>query len=365
MIEVDGSFEEGGGAIVRTALALSTVTRQSFAVNDIRKGRKIPGLKPQHLYCIKALEQLCNADVKGAEEGSLFLKYFPGKLISRDIEIDIGTAGSITLFLQAILLPSLFASRTMNIRITGGTDVKWSTPFDYMNNVFFPQILRFADVKARLLKRGYYPKGNGRIEIKITPRIKLNDFATFPEFRQILGQKVPKYNIIDQPHLIQIKGISHASLSLQKANVAERQAENANSILKKQFDVPIKIQPEYQDTLSTGSGITLWAIFSKNKDDVDENNPIRMGADALGEQGKKAELVGEEAVLSLINEIKSNAPVDSHLADQLLPFMALLKGSKIKTSRITNHSKSNVYAIEKFLDKTFDVDEANGVIESV
>ena len=126
--------------------------------------------------------------------------------------------------------------------------------------------------------------------------------------------------------------------------------------------MPIKITSEYQDTLSIGSGITLWAIFSKNKEDIDESNPIRIGADALGEQGKKAEIVGEEAANSLIKEIESKAPVDRHLADQILPFMALIGNSKIKVSEITNHCRTNIYTIQQFLGEIFKADEKDNTI---
>ncbi len=114
--------------------------------------------------------------------------------------------------------------------------------------------------------------------------------------------------------------------------------------------------------MSIGSGITLWAIFSRNKDDIDENNPIRLGADALGEQGKRAEAVGEEAAQNLIKEIESKAPVDRHLADQLLPFMALAGNSRIKASEITNHCRTNVYTIQQFMGDVFEVDEKNNFI---
>jgi len=125
------------------------------------------------------------------------------------------------------------------------------------------------------------------------------------------------------------------------------------------------MQTSYSETLSTGSGITLWAIFSKQEDEIDLNNPIRLGADALGERGKKAELVGEEAAKTLTAEIRSNAPVDMHLADQILPIMALVSKSKIKTSKITNHTKTNIYTIEKFLGKAFSINESNNIISTI
>jgi len=357
MIRIEGDELEGGGQIIRTALALSTITQQSFEVDNIRKGRRDAGLKNQHLYCVKSLQEFCNAEAEGAEIGSLYLKYYPKKLVAKNLNIDIETAGSITLLLQALLLPSMFVSRPIRISIKGGSDVSWSPSFDYFNNISLPQLQRFAKIEAKLLKRGYYPKGNGKVEININPKFKLNDFSDFNEFHYHLKRNINPYNLLEQNYLIQIKGISHASLNLEQARVAERQAHSAQNILGNRFNVPIKIASEYQNTLSTGSGITLWAIFSKNKDDIDENNPIRLGSDSLGEQGKKAEIVGHEAAASLIGEIESKAPVDRHLADQILPYMALVGNSKIKTSEITAHCRTNVYTIQQFLGEIFKVDE--------
>ncbi|MDP3765471.1 MAG: RNA 3'-terminal phosphate cyclase [Nanoarchaeota archaeon] len=362
MIIINGAYLEGGGQTVRTALALSTITKKPFEIYDIRKGRKDSGLKNQHLYCVKSLQELCNAEAEGAELGSLWLKYYPKKLIAKNLNIDIETAGSITLLLQALLLPSMFVSKPTKITITGGTDTKWSQPFDYFNNILLPQLQRFAKIEAKLLKRGYYPKGNGKVEIKINPKYKLNDFSNFEEFHQNLRQNLQKYNLIEQYNLIQIKGISHASIGLQQAKVAERQSESAQQLLKQKYNVPIQILTEYQDALSTGSGVTLWAIFSKNKDDIDENNPIRLGADALGEQGKRAEIVGQDAARNLIKEIESKAPIDRHLADQILPFMALIGNSAIKVSEITNHCRTNLYTIQQFLGDIFKIYEEDRII---
>ena len=232
-------------------------------------------------------------------------------------------------------------------------------PFDYFNNVLLPQLQRFAKIEAKLLKRGYYPKGNGKVEIKFNQKYKMNDFNSFDEFVSKLNEQVPKFDLVEQHNLLQIKGISHASKDLQEARVSERQSHSAQKELAKKFNVPINIKSEYHDTLSIGSGITLWAIFSKRNDDIDENNPIRIGADNLGERRKKAESVGEECAQNLIKEIESKAPVDRHLSDQLLPFMALLPGSKIKASDISKHCLTDIYTIEQFLGKKFEVEGKN------
>jgi len=350
MIVLDGSYKEGGGQIVRTALALSTILQKPFEITNIRKGRTKPGLKNQHLSCIKALEQLCNAKTKGAELGSTYLKYEPGEVKPKTLSIDIGTAGSITLLLQSLLIPSILASSKIRLKITGGTDTLWSPQFDYLTQVILPQLKKYAEIESSLIKRGYYPKGNGKVDIKIKPKFSLENL------------QAPKINLTEQHNIIQIKGISHASIDLQKANVAERQAKAAKLALNS-LNCPINIRAEYCETLSTGSGITLWAIFSKNPEEIDFDNPIIIGADSLGERGKRSEQVGKEAADTLLNQINSKAPVDSHLADNLIPFLALT-GGKIKTSEITSHSYSNIYVCEKFLDIKFKINQKTNIISA-
>ncbi len=350
MILLDGSKGEGGGQIVRTALALSSLTGEPFRVTNIRSGRKDPGLKAQHVHCVKALQQLCSAKADGAEIGSRELLYVPGKIAAKNLTIDIGTAGSITLLLQAVLLPCMFAQKTHTLTLIGGTDTAWSMPVDYFTNVLLPQYRRFCGLEVKLLKRGYYPKGGGRIELTIKPEIKRNEFDTFKAFQATLQQKA--FSLTEQGKLISIKGVSHASQNLAPAQVAERQANAAKQELVS-LGVPVDIRTEYADTLSAGSGITLWAIFSKSTEDIDAENPIRLGADALGEPGKPAEKVGTEAARKLLEEIKSGAPVDSHLADNLIPLMALCRPSTIAASRITTHARTNMDVVEAFLGKLF------------
>ena len=364
MIQIDGSYLEGGGQIIRTALAFSALTNKPFKIGNIRTRRPNPGLKSQHLYCVKSMQELCDAQVEGAELGSMHLKFFPRKLCAKSIDIDIGTAGSITLLLQSLLPACMFASRPIKLKIRGGTDVSWSPSFDYFNNVLLPQLQRFAKIEAKLLMRGYYPKGGGNVEIKINPMFKLKDFENFEQFHSHLSQNIKPYSLTEQHNLMQIKAVSHAASNLEDARVAQRQAHAAQVMLAKIFRVPIKITSEYQHTQSIGSGITSWAIFSKNKEDIDETNPIRLGSDALGEQGKKAEIVGGECAMSLSKEIESKAPVDIYLSDQILSFMALCPDSKIKVSDITNHCKTNISTISLFMGDIFNIDEENRIIKT-
>lgn len=368
MISIDGSYLEGGGQIARTALALSVVTGKSFEINNIRKGRKDSGLKAQHVQCIKALGQVLNCNAKGDELGSSYLYFEPKQIRGKKINIDIGTAGSITLLLQAVLLPSFFLAEKFSINIKGGTNVAWSMPAEYLINVLLPQIRKFCEkIDVKITKRGYYPKGGGEMTVKLKNKYCIGNYSRFDEFLKEI-QKEHKIQLAEQGKLEFIEGVSHASKNLQQREVAERQAKTAEMFLQK-FGAPVKIRCEYADTSSTGSGITLWARFSGGDDGFanspqgsfsktgDEFNPVILGADSLGERGKSAEQVGEECAKKLIKEIESGAVCDAHLADNLIPWMGLFKPSKFITSAISNHTMTNIFVAEKFLGKCFEAKE--------
>ena len=364
MIQIKGDAFEGGGQILRTALALSALTKKPFEIIDIRKGRALPGLKNQHIYCIKALKELCDAEINKAEIGQTHLRFIPNEIKAKPLNIDIGTAGSITLLLQSLIIPCLFASKTIKLKITGGTDVKWSSPIDYFSRVFIPQITKYSEnIKFTLKNRGYYPKGNGKIELSISPKYKINEFENFDIFLDHIKKESKPIKITEQGSLIRINGTSHSSKDLAQVEVADRQAKIAKLTLS-QLNCPINILTEYRDTLSTGSGVTVWARFSKDEEEIDFDNPIIIGADSLGEKGEKAEVVGKVAAEKLLENIKKGAPVDSYLADQLIPFIALF-GGEIKTTEITQHALANIYVCKQFLGKILEVDEENKTIKSV
>lgn len=374
MIVLDGSYGEGGGQIVRTALALSALTGQPFEIADIRKGRPNPGLKAQHVYCAKILQQFCSADAEGLEIGSERLLFIPGKLNIKSMGFDVGTAGSIPLLLQSALLPLAFSNKKCVLTLIGGTDVKWSMSSDYFMEVMLPQYRKFAGIDMRLLGRGYYPTGQGSIEITVKPKYNLSRFPDFQTFHKEL-KNIGAIEFASRGKLLKVEGVSHASISLQKSKVAERQAETARLALKK-FSCPINIRQEYCSTSSPGSGIALWAVFTGNENseershetadtehdvidmEIKGKSPVILGADALGERGKSSEEVGIEAAKSLAFEIESGACVDSHLADNLIPLLGIL-GGKIKTSKITEHCRTNIYSTEKFLTAKFSIEDNN------
>ncbi|MBT4936213.1 RNA 3'-terminal phosphate cyclase [Candidatus Woesearchaeota archaeon] len=355
MIQLDGSYGEGGGSLTRVALALSSLTGKEFTVNNIRAGRPNPGLKAQHLHAIKALTQLCNAETNDVDIGSTELHFKPGKIKSGKYDIDIGTAGSITLLLQALILPSLFAPSKVTLHIKGGTCGKWQASVDYLQNVLLPHVAKFAEkIELKVLKRGYYPKGGGEVQVEISPKIKLNNFDTVQQFLEEIELKVPKIDLVTQGNLEQIKGIVNVSSELETKKVGERITQSTERELKK-YEVPIQIRVDYAKTQSVGGELLLWALYSTN-DSIDFDNPTRLGSSALIEKGKTSEEIGKEAARDLQKEIDSGASVDRNLADQLIMFMGILPGSQINVRDVSNHAKTNMYIVEKFLNIGYKVE---------
>lgn len=333
MIELDGSYEEGGGQILRTALGLSVYTQKGFRITNIRLGRKEPGLKRQHLEAIKVAQTLSHAKTTPYDIGTTELTFEPGAYTPKNLEIDIGTAGSITLLLQSLWIPLIFGKKSISLKIIGGTDVKHSIPSDYIKHVFIPHLKKYADIEFILLRRGYYPKGGGQIHLTLKPT----------------GNR-ENIQLTEQGDLLKIQGIAHASLPLQHRDVAERMADRAERELQK-LKCPIELTTHYSDSYSDGAGIVLWSIHSETI----------LGTDSLGERHITAENVGLMAAHKLMDEIRSRAAVDRHLTDNLIPFIGIV-GGKMKTSKITKHTISNIYVAETFLEVKYHVDEKNKII---
>lgn len=326
MIKIEG----GGGQVLRTSLALSCLTGKPFDITGIRKDRRQPGIRNQHLACINVMKDMFSAKTEGAYLGSDSLRFIPGQLRKKNFTVDIGTAGSVTLLLQAIL-PAVL-DKKVNIVARGGTDVKWSMPVDYFSEVILPHYNVYADIGFKLIKRGYYPKGGGEVKLSVRPK-----------------EEDKPIDLSERGDLIQIKGVSHSSSDLD--DVAERQSQSARHHLSR-YDCPVTIYTRYSSTLSSGSGITVWAVFSRKKDEVDFRNPVRLGGDSLGEKGKDAYLIGQEAAKKLSDLISTGAAADEHLADNLIPLLALY-GGNISTSRKTEHIMSNMEVCSKFMDVEF------------
>lgn len=329
MIEIDGSFGEGGGQILRTASALAAITRKNCRIFNIRKSRPKPGLAIQHLLGIQTLTQLSEGKLEGDCLGSEEIKFFPQGIKNNDFYLKIETAGSITLLLQSLIPPALFATEPIKIVIDGGaTDTFFSPTIDYFRFCFLKIFEKLGGkIDINITRRGYYPKGGAKIELIIQPA-KLNNL-----------------DLLERGNLKRILILSGASELLKSKKVAERQISGVKEVLG-ELKLPIEENFEYYQTQCPGSQICLIAEF--------ENTVI--GVDNLGRIGKRAEEVGKETALELLKEEKSRACLDKFLADQILIYLALSKGkSKISVSEITEHCKTNIWVIEKFLKGRFEI----------
>jgi RNA 3'-terminal phosphate cyclase (ATP) len=326
LIEIDGSYGEGGGQILRTALALSAILEKPFTIQNIRSKRKNPGLQAQHLEAVEALTRITEAQTEGVKFGSQKITFIPQNILPGDYQFEVRTAGSVTLLLQAILLPLCLARSSSRLTLVGGTHVPWSPSFHYLSEVLLHTLKSMGVVAEAAIERwGFYPRGGGKIQLKINPVHKI-------ELKAI--------SLVDKGHLKKIRGLS--AISNLPKHVAERQKGHALKRIQSELKSEAEINILY-DVPSSGPGSFLFLLAEYEK--------TFAGFSSLGSRGKPAEKVADEAIDSLIDYIRSDGCVDSHLADQLVPFLALARGkSSFTTTRITEHLLTNLWVIQHFLE---------------
>jgi RNA 3'-terminal phosphate cyclase (ATP) len=333
---LDGSHGEGGGQILRTALSLSSVTGRTVEIENIRKSRRKPGLQPQHLMSVLAAARICGASLEGAKISSLALQFEPGTVRAGDYRFDISSiassAGSTSLVFQSVLLPLLFTDGPSTVSVQGGTHVPWSPGYHYLRHVFLPLLSRMsARVQLELRQWGWYPKGGGVIFAGIEPCRRLMPLA-----------------ITERGALKRVQGIS--AISNLPDHITERQRSRAIRNLKErgiQADIGIEHGP------SRGRGTTLFL--------VSEFENIIAGFGSLGALGKKAETVADEACAELLEYLDAKGCLDPHLADQVVPYLALANGpSEITTSKVTPHLLTNIWVVQQFLETGISVQGREG-----
>lgn len=341
VLEIDGSYGEGGGQILRTAIALSAVTGKSCKISNIRANRRVPGLRAQHLTALNAIGKLCDAEIRGNELGSTEVMFSPKEIRGGSLSLNVGTAGSTALVMQAIMVAAAHATHGLDIDIKGGTLNKWAPSVYYLQNIALALLRRIGyDAEIILRKHGFYPKGGGLIEAKINP-------STIHSVQWLKSGKV-----------LEITGLCLASEDLKDGRVAERMQKIARLGVFREFQKSPKIKTEYVQSESTGCGIDLQAVY--------ENTVI--GASAIGEPEKRAEKVAKEALTELIDFHGRDAFLDKHMADQIIPYMALGslnddKESAVRVAEITNHVRTNIWVVEKFLPVKFTIDEDEKIIK--
>ncbi len=334
MIVIDGSYGEGGGQLLRTTVALSAITGRGVRVKSIRAGRPNPGMQAQHLKGVEAVAGLCDAETHGATLGSTELIFEPGRIEPRPLNIDIGTAGAVTLVLQALILAAARTEGTTTIDLTGGTHVAWSPPTNHFSEVFCKHLRAIGiEVNLEIMRYGFYPKGGGRIHVEIRGN------GTWQALTLERAAHVDRTSVK-----------SVASEELRKPQVAERQIAGFKSVLGGE----IAEEAVYVPSFSIGSSLFAAATCG----------PTTLGADSLGKKGVRAEEVGKETARKLKAEIDSNASVDIHAADMILPYLALASGpSRFTVRELSGHMTSVQWLLRQFVDVDFRNEKKGNLFE--
>ncbi len=321
-LRIDGSMGEGGGQVLRSALALSTVTGKAFRMENIRAGRRKPGLAAQHLACVHGAAKISNAKVSGDRAGSAELSFAPKRVRPGQYSFRIRTAGSAALLAQTVGLPLALAGEGSRLTLGGGTHVPWSPTVGFLNDVWTPALdalgLRFS---TELTRAGYYPKGGGELELMVHPAH---------------GPLMP----LDAEARASLHGLAaRITISRLPEEIARRCRERTDALLGANG---LFAEWELLRLPAAGSGVCLELVANFGL--------LSAGFSALGERGKPAEKLAEEAVDALAGFLASGAAVEAHLADQLVVPLALTPGeSRFSTNRVTSHLMTVLEVVRVFL----------------
>lgn len=332
LVMLDGSKGEGGGQILRTALTLSLLTGRPFRILKIRANRDKPGLRPQHLTAVESAAALAGAEVTGASVGSRDLTFRPGAYTPRDLQIDIGTAGATALVLQTLHLAlALRAEQAVRVTLTGGTFNTAAPSFPFLESTWRHHMKDLgAPIALAMPQAGFYPRGGGRLDAWIEPA----------ELRPIART--------ERGPLVKVRGV--AGVANLRPNIARRMRDRAEARLA-DYGFQAEIALVEWPSIGQGAALSLTA---------EHDDAIPATFVGLGERGKPAETVADEAVDELLAfEAVDDAAVDPHSADQLLVPLALADGrSEYTVSAVTEHLRTNIATINAFLDRTIEVDES-------
>ena len=330
MIDIDGSRGEGGGQVLRSALALSAITGTAMRITNIRGRRPKPGLMAQHLKAVEGAAAICGARVEGAQLRSQTLVFEPRAIRAGSFHFDIGTAGATSLVLQTILVPLSMAATTSSVTVTGGTHVPWSPCFDYLHVHWLPYVRRIGfDLDLSLDLAGFYPQGGGRVRAAVRPVSNLTPMR-----------------IVERGALRSIHGVS-AVANLDDA-VAERQRRQALRRLTGRCG-SIEIDLVRMPSRFRGTLLLLVAEF-------EQSQCCYYG---LGARGKPAERVADEAVDALEEFLATDGAIDQYLADQLILPLAYAPGvSVLRTAKVTQHLLTNGEIVRLFVKRPIVVEGA-------
>ncbi len=327
VLEIDSSRGEGGGQMVRTSIALATLTGTTTRLTRIRENRPTNGLSKQHTTAVNAVAAMTGSKVTGNYIGSSELLIEPGHDHKSDISMDIGSAGSISLVIQATMLAARNYTSPFTLDLIGGTNVMWAPPVDTYPMVLFPLMKRMGiDAELEIVERGFYPIGGGRVKLKLDPIGKIKPLAL-----DKLG------------HLKKLHGLCFIQHLSDK--IAAEMMDSCRKVFEPRYDIDIEFQRT--EGASRGAGMVLVAEY--------ENGIL--SSNVLSSKGHSPQQSGLDAASDLLQEMSAGSTVDIHTADQLLPYMAMAEGKSCFTvSRISKHLLSQMDTLESFLDVRFGVE---------
>jgi len=327
MLTIDGSSGEGGGQILRTALALSTVTGKPFRIEKIRAGRPNPGLLRQHLTAVKAAATISSAAVDGAELGAGAITFKPGSVTAGEFAFAVGTAGSATLVLQTVLPALLTAPSPSKLILEGGTHNPMAPPFDFLVKSFLPLVNRMGPtVTAELERPGFYPAGGGRFSVSITPAARLLPLQ-----------------MLERGAVRSIK--TRAVVANLWRSIAVREVNLVGRLLSLSEDS--LIAEEIHGALGPGNAVTV-------EIETEHHTEVFTG---FGEVNVRAEGVATKVAQEARAYIASGVPIGRYLADQLLIPIALAGAGKFRTGPLSRHTTTNLEVIRRFLDLQIELTE--------
>ncbi len=336
ILNIDGSFGEGGGSILRLSAGYSVLFNQPVKIENIRANRPKPGLRLQHLLGLRTLAELTNSSLSECDIGTKEITLKPKNEIKTNLHINISTAASIGLLLQPIQIACLGFRKPVRIEISlrgGGTYGKWAPSLDYLKHVTYNIFKRSGlNIEIEIEKHGMYPKGGAIVKCFISPPKQSLKSINITELGNI--------------HLIQGLIIITNQLRRNRDNIGERIRKSIKQQLKRNFKVDTDIKYLWVNSVSPGVGLSLWA--------KSDTGAIISTGTVLGEKRISSEKLGLMAANELLKYINKDIPVDNYLSDQLIPLMAFInKPSKIKVLEITRHTKTNLNLIKKFIKKDY------------
>ncbi len=334
IVKIDGSTGEGGGQVLRLSVSMAAATATPLRISNIRAGRKNPGLRPQHVAAVDAVAQLTKAEVQGLTVGSSKLTFTPGHLASGNVKVDVGTAGSVTLVLQAVLgALSAPGAGPAEVTVRGGTDVIMAPSWDYFANVLVPTLGRAGlEMDMECQRRGFFPKGGGRVVL----RTEGMDRPLRP-FRPEATQDA------------RIEG------SIVWSGLPDHIPTRIDHAMRKELvDLDVgRIRKKHVEAACPGVVATLWA---------DLGDAV-LGGSMVGQRGLPSEKIGQDLARELVADIEAGATVDAHQADQLVVHAALATGpSSLRPRRVTRHTETAIGTAREFVPLGVREDATEGTI---